>query len=153
MTSNIGCKEAYNKNDRMGLISSKEEAKKDRSSIIQKAVDNHFKPEFINRVGKIIIVNELTDVEFIKIIKTRLLEIQQSTSIKVKYSDIDKLCEWVLEQAKKDPYNIAKFNAREILRVIIDKIENYIINIVSNSTEDITNITIDHTKMGEEKCI
>lgn len=58
MTSNIGAKEVDERGNGIGFVTNTEEVKKE---IIEKEMKRKFKPEFINRIDKIIYFNKLTN--------------------------------------------------------------------------------------------
>ena len=64
MTSNVGAKEVDERGNGIGFVTNEEDLKKD---IIEKELKRKFKPEFINRIDKVIYFNKLTD-ENIKLI-------------------------------------------------------------------------------------
>jgi len=142
MTSNIGVEQAYSLKQSIGLGNTSDNHTKDKKDIMRKEADKYFKPEFLNRIDKIIIFNSLQDADFQSIIKKRLQEISNTSTIKVSYNNIDLLSKTLLDMAKENKkYNINKYNAREIKRFVVDTIEEKIIDRIIQ--EDIKHITFD----------
>jgi hypothetical protein len=104
------------------------EAKKKK---LKAAAEDHFKPEFINRIDKIIAFNSLKDDEFKRIIKTRLDEIISNSILNISIKNEKQTIKDILKHARSKEYNIDKYNAREIKRVIVDKVEKAIIDYLS----------------------
>jgi DNA polymerase III delta prime subunit len=131
MTSNIGIKEAETESttNKIGfqVSSATDNTAKDYSKKIMSSVEEYFKPEVLNRLSKIILFNKLGDEQFKLIIKARMNEIRNTTFITLKYNE-DQIADAILKIAKEKPYNLTKYNARELKRTIIDHIEAKIID-------------------------
>ena len=67
MTSNLGA-ELLSKNSRLGLGKSVEELNEDTSERLSQMAKSHFKPEFINRVGALVMFKSLEKEDLAKII-------------------------------------------------------------------------------------
>jgi len=139
MTSNVGCDIAYSEKAPIGFsYGSDNYLVKKQKETIRKATETHFRPEFINRIDKIIVVNELGDKEFVKIIQTRLEEIKESSILNIKYDK--KVPATILKIARSKKYDIRKYNAREVKRVIVDHVENRIVDFMMDN--DAKNVQI-----------
>jgi DNA polymerase III delta prime subunit len=139
MTSNIGTDKAYSAKRSIGF-STNTSAKDNKKQIMLAEVEKEFKPEFINRIDRLIVFNELNTEEFKKIIKSRLIEIKESSILDIIYEDINKVSDSILEKAKDKQYNIDKYNAREVKRVIVDTIENAIIDYLDDNAAKVITI-------------
>jgi len=153
MTSNIGVDKAYLSNNRIGFsVSSKTEEEEDserQKDIIKEEMEKEFRPEFINRLNKVIIFNSLYVKHLKMICKTRLEEIKNNALITIKYKNIDDIIAMIINIAKSDEYNLNKYSAREIKRVISDKVENMIIDkVASNEVSERGKITITANQIG-----
>lgn len=121
MTSNIGAKDAAAFSRSTGFISNTEENKK---NISDKALKQHFPPEFINRLDGVIYFKQLNDESLMKIIKIELYKLNnrliEDTSFSIEYSD--DLISFILDKVKLDD----GIGARKITRIIQNNIENLI---------------------------
>lgn len=144
MTSNIGAKDATMFSRSAGFNSNVSENKK---SISEKALKQHFPPEFINRLDGVVYFNQLTKDNLIKIIG---LEIE---NLNIRLHDIgygveygDGVVEYLYDKVKDDPAP----GARKICRVIQMEIENVISDLcLENEFQDeyIFNISVKGDKL------
>lgn len=119
-TGNIGTKELALTGKGIGFGGkSGQEHKKNQESIVKKAVEKEFRPEFINRLTSITVFNELGTTEMLKIfdleikkLATRLKESGFSLSVDKK---VKELC-----VSECDP----KYGARDLQRAITRNIED-----------------------------
>ena len=74
MTSNVGAKEVDERGNGIGFVTNTEDIKKD---IIEKELKRKFKPEFINRIDKIIYFNKLTEENIKHIIKLEIDKVRE----------------------------------------------------------------------------
>lgn len=74
MTSNVGAKEVDERGNGIGFVTNTEDIKKD---IIEKELKRKFKPEFINRIDKIIYFNKLTEENIKHIIKLEIGKVRE----------------------------------------------------------------------------
>jgi len=143
MTSNIGS-EHIQKTTNFGFATGgeKEEAEKiesNRKDKINKAVEAHFRPEFLNRLDEIIVFNGLTPEVLEKIVL-----IQADYVVKrLREKEIGlKITSDALSFLAKEGYN-PTYGARPLKRLIQDKILNQIANfIVSNQIKTGGNILV-----------
>ncbi len=74
MTSNVGAREVDERGNGIGFVTNTEELKKD---IIEKEMKRIFKPEFINRIDKIVYFNNLTEENIKRIITLEIDKISK----------------------------------------------------------------------------
>uniref|UniRef100_A0A7C4M091 ATP-dependent Clp protease ATP-binding subunit n=1 Tax=candidate division CPR3 bacterium TaxID=2268181 RepID=A0A7C4M091_UNCC3 len=126
LTSNIGVSEFTNiatlgfKADEKESKTLKEKYNEMKSQVLEE-IKKKFKPEFLNRLDKIIVFQPLGQEEIEKITKINLEELSQRTKkekdINVKFSK--KLVEWI----SKNGFD-AEYGARPVRRLIENEIEN-----------------------------
>jgi ATP-dependent Clp protease ATP-binding subunit ClpC len=122
LTSNVGAKELSSFGKSMGfqtnsIIANEEERNR---SIIEKALKNKFKPEFINRLDEIIVFNSLKEEDIHKIIYNELAKLRER--IKEMGYDI-KIQKSAVEFVAKNGYDAA-YGARPLNRAIQRYIED-----------------------------
>jgi len=147
MTSNLGT-DILRKQASIGFGSPKNdnEYEKLKSNVIE-AVEKHFKPEFINRLDKIIVFRPLSKPSIEKIVEIQLLDLKkrlEAKKFKLKYDSCIK--KWIAEKGY-DP----AFGARPIRRVISEHIESAITDAVLEekySLEDTIKISITEDKIA-----
>lgn len=109
MTSNLGAKDAP-------MASSDEE----REQIIIQSVRDHFRPEFINRIDKIVVFNSLSDDARRRIIELRLEEFKAAANRNrgIELSFTPPIVDYLLEVGIN-----AEYGARPLRRAIDDYLE------------------------------
>lgn len=127
MTSNIGAKQASEMGKGLGFINDESANKK---TIIEKTLKQTFTPEFINRIDQIVHFNPLTDDNLKDIVKLELKKFNQrlnEISFKLTYSNdvVNYLHKLAVEQKE--------YGARPIIRLIQDKIEDQITDLLLNN--------------------
>lgn len=95
---------------------------------VQEAVEHHFKPEFINRLDKIIIFKPLDEESIRKIVELEIKKLQQRLTGNKYHISVTKEAKLWLALKGFDP----KFGARPIRKVISDYIENRISDLILN---------------------
>jgi len=116
-TGNVGTKSLELKSADIGFgsVSKEDRAKKDKATVM-KEVQKEFRPEFLNRLSKIIVFDSLGKKELEKIFDLELAKLQERlTDYKVTVSK--KLKSWIID--KTEP----KYGARSLQRLIIEYIE------------------------------
>ena len=116
-TGNVGTKSLELKSADIGFgsVSKEDRAKKDKATVM-KEVQKEFRPEFLNRLSKIIVFESLGKKELEKIFDLELAKLQERlTDYKVIVSK--KLKSWIID--KTEP----KYGARSLQRLIIEYIE------------------------------
>ena len=129
MTSNIGAKELEERGDGIGFVKNSNELKKE---IIEKEIKRKFKPEFINRIDKIIYFNKLTEENIKSIIKLELNKVKQRIE-NIGYHLNDEILEKtflpIIYNNVCEKRNMgARPIAREIQIQLEDKLTDFIIN-------------------------
>lgn len=125
MSSNIGCQEAHDTK----VIGFGQNTESNSSSIIMAEMKKQMRPEFINRLQHIIMMNNLTTEQFVQIANARISEIIASATLKIRL--VNDICPTIVKTAESSKYNLKAYNAREIHRIITDIIENKIIDLVA----------------------
>ena len=147
LTSNVGAKELTSFGKSMGFqtgISVANEEERNRS-IIEKALKNKFKPEFLNRLDEIIVFNSLKEEDIHKIIYNELAKLRDR--IKEMGYDI-KIQKSAVEFVAKNGYDAA-YGARPLNRAIQRYIEDPIADEILNGNfkeGETINITLDKDK-------
>ena len=116
-TGNVGTRSLELKSSDIGFgsVSKEDKAKKDKSTVM-KEVQKEFRPEFLNRLSKIIVFESLGKKELEKIFDLELAKLQERlTDYKVNVSK--KLKSWIIDQTEP------KYGARSLQRLIIEYIE------------------------------
>ena len=129
MTSNIGAKEVDERGNGIGFVTNTEEVKKE---IIEKEMKRKFKPEFINRIDKIVYFNKLTNdnIKFIinleiDKIRKRLQSMGYDLQINLENTDwFNNIYNNVIEKKNMGARPII----RELQTKLEDKITDYIID-------------------------
>jgi len=147
LTSNVGAKELSSFGKSMGFqtgatVANEEERNR---SIIEKALKNKFKPEFLNRLDEIIVFNSLKEEDIHKIIYNELGKLrdrikEMGYDIKIQKSAV----EFVAKNGYDEAYGARPLN-RAIQRYIEDPIADEILNGNFKEGETI-NITLDKDK-------
>ena len=125
MTTNAGASVGMNKTGFMASSSTMEEER------TQKALSEFLRPEFLNRVDRIITFNKLTPDAMKRIAKLRLDELGSVLSLKgIDFTVDDKSVEWVAEKSFSE-----KYGARNLARFIQTEIEDKIAHAIVKSYE------------------
>lgn len=144
MTSNVGATAADEFANGVGFIENKEERNK---SILDKELKKTFKPEFLNRLDKIIYFNHLTDENYSSIIDIELNKTTnklKSIGFNLKYNN--DVIEFILSKCRKE----RKFGARPILRFIQDNVLDSITDLILNDEYEnghVFNISVNDDKL------
>lgn len=124
MTSNVGAKKASELGSGLGFINDVNENKK---NIIEKELKKTFKPEFINRIDKIVYFNSLTDENLKDIINLELQQLNsrmEEINFSIEYDD--DTINFIHERAIKEK----EYGARPIKRIIQTYVEDEITNLL-----------------------
>lgn len=116
-TGNVGTKSLELKSADIGFgsVSKEDRAKKDKATVM-KEVQKEFRPEFLNRLSKIIVFDSLGKKELEKIFDLELAKLQERLK-DYKVTVSKKLKSWIID--KTEP----KYGARSLQRLIIEYIE------------------------------
>ncbi len=126
MTSNLGAEELTEEATKIGFSSSDTEEKKaeqeflDKKEMVLEQVKKFFRPEFLNRLDKVIVFKPLIKKHIKKIVKIHLQELQERISekeIKIEYSD--SVANFLAEKSF-DPKN----GARGVRRIVREMVED-----------------------------
>lgn len=120
-TGNIGTKELKETRPNVGFTDTHGDKKKMNEKIVQKAIEKEFRPEFINRIGSIVVFNELGKTELIKIFNIEFSDIQRKLGKKYKVKVSDAVRDMIIGQCN------AVFGARDLKRGI----EKYVVDVIS----------------------
>lgn len=122
MTSNLGAKEVDERGDGIGFAKN---TTANSAAIIQKAIKKKFKPEFINRINKIVHFNRLTDTNIRDIIKLELHNFEKRLNNADYYLDKHFIDEPLVDSIHSK-IESNKFGARAIIRQIETDVEDAI---------------------------
>ena len=127
MTSNIGAKQASEMGKGLGFVNDESANKK---SIIEKSLKQTFTPEFINRIDQIVYFNSLSDDNLKDIVKLEINKFNKrlnELTYNLTYTEevIDYLHSLAIKQKE--------YGARPIIRLIQDKIEDQITDLMLNN--------------------
>ena len=143
MTSNIGS-EAYTKCSTIGFTGDSSE-KLEVKSDVNKAIKKALKPEFLNRIDEVVMFNQLTEKDIIKICKIMLEKVKkQAAKLGIKL-DFDSKAVVELSRLGFD----TEYGARPLKRVIDTKINDMLADMILTeelkSGESVT-VTFDGNK-------
>lgn len=116
-TGNVGTKSLELKSADIGFgtVSKEDKVKKDKATVM-KEVQKEFRPEFLNRLTKIIVFDSLGKKELEKIFDLELAKLQERLK-DYKVNVTKKLKSWIIDQTEP------KYGARSLQRLIIEHIE------------------------------
>jgi ATP-dependent Clp protease ATP-binding subunit ClpC len=116
-TGNVGTRSLELKSADIGFgsVSKEDKAKKDKATVM-KEVQKEFRPEFLNRLSKIIVFESLGKKELEKIFDLELAKLQERLK-DYKVNVTKKLKSWIIDQTEP------KYGARSLQRLIIEHIE------------------------------
>lgn len=132
-TSNIGVKSAKELSNPMGFTENYEELKnKNEESIMRKALNKRFSPEFLNRLDSVCYFNNLSREVLEKILQKEMTEMNKGIKNIIGKEIIlnDEVKNWMLEKVEKE-HN----GARPIIRFLQQEIEEEVANIVINESD------------------
>ena len=133
MTSNAG---SNSNNNSLGFGKTSNELSKDKSL---KALSEFMRPEFLNRIDKIITFNNLTEQDFVKIAKKMIVELEES----LKQKEINLVIEDIIYEFLTEKAFSIKFGARNLRRTIEEYIEDEIaLKVINSYNEPFSTIKI-----------
>jgi ATP-dependent Clp protease ATP-binding subunit ClpA len=129
MTSNLGL--GNNDGDQIGFgaANSKDDDMKDK---VMEAFNDNFKPEFINRLDKIVLFNRLTKKDLSKIVNLELNKL----SSRLSKSDINIKFDSTLKEYISGKAYLEDCGARPVRSIINDEIEPMITDIILSDGKD-----------------
>lgn len=119
-TSNTGTSELLLKGSGLGFSTTdKSSDKKFIDSVVMKAVEKNYKPEFINRLSKIVVFNKLSKEDLKEITKLEVTKLNETLKVnsKVEVSITDALVQEIVDTCD------ARYNARDIQRKITSLVQ------------------------------
>ena len=126
MTSNIGADKLTEKAAPIGFAAKSEEAKRAEEDFeaikgdILKDLHDHFRPEFLHRIDKVVVFKALTNTDIKSIVKLHLDRLQGRLGSKALSLDVSQGAMDVLAEKGYDP----KFGARPVRRAIQELVED-----------------------------
>ena len=134
LTSNVGVAEASNRGKVIGFGNSDYDFSKE---IIEKEMKKKFKPEFLNRIQKIIYFNKLNDENLKSIIKLEIGKLNDKVK-KLGYKlSADLTDTTMVDEIYNNISNKKEYGARPIVNEVQRKIEDRIVDyIIDNDVED-----------------
>ena len=129
MTSNIGAKEIEERGSGIGFVTNSDSLKQ---TIIEKELKRKFKPEFINRIDKIVYFNKLSDQSLKEIIKLEINKLRKRLE-DVGYGldenkNLTNVIDIIYNNVKEQKNMGARPVIREIQVQMEDKITDYVID-------------------------
>ena len=122
MTSNIGIKKIQDFGTGIGFTTSRYAEEEKKKTILQSEMKKYFQPEFLNRIGDVIVFNSLSKEDVKEIVK---IEVGKLTSrlkgLKININCQDSVIEHIGEIGFDETYG-----ARPIKRAIQEKIEDLV---------------------------
>ena len=129
MTSNVGAREIDDKGNGIGFT---KDTLNNNEDLIKKAIKKKFKPEFINRINKIVYFNKLTDENIHDIIELELHNLEERLNNAGYYLE-DGFIDDKLVQSIFDKIESNKYGARTIIRQIETDVEDVILDFILNN--------------------
>lgn len=149
LTSNIGVKEVMSFGKSMGLQTSASVVNEEKQvrSIIEKALKNKFKPEFLNRIDEAIVFNSLTREDIGKIIHLELAKLAERIGeLHFKFD----ITENAINFLAKEGYDEA-YGARPLNRCIQQHVEDNVADeILNENVKEGETILIDFNEETQE---
>lgn len=148
-TGNVGTKDLILKGASMGFggLETAEDKKRKTESIVKKAIEKTFAPEFINRLTKTVVFNELSTENLMSI-----CELEMNTLISRLLDGGYKL---TVDKAVKELIVSKcdlKYGARDLQRNIVKYVEDEVCNELLNITDtSLKKVRVSLAKKGEEK--
>ena len=158
MTSNAGYGADTNRTGRIGFaahtdaVETKTDAEKQEENAL-KALENTFRPEFINRIDKVIIFNKLSKDECKNIVELMLNQLRQRLSDnKIDVDWTEDVVNYIIDIGYSDKYG-ARNLKRAIQENIEDKIADMIIDEEINENDHIKIEYLDKIIISVQNCI
>lgn len=134
LTSNVGVAEAVNRGKAIGFNDSNYDMSKE---IIEKELKRKFKPEFLNRIQKIVYFNKLNDESLLSIIKIEVNKIEKKLNNLNYYLSEDITKTIMIDEL----FNVIKekkdYGARPIVNEVQRRIEDKIVDLlIENEIEE-----------------
>ncbi len=136
MTSNLGANQLTDEASKIGFNISNDKLKqaeedfKDRKGQVLKEVKKHFRPEFLNRIDKVIVFKPLTSENIEKVVELQINELNERLKDKDIRIEMNKKALSLLAKKSYDP----QYGARPVRRKIQDLIEDPIAERILDSS-------------------
>jgi ATP-dependent Clp protease ATP-binding subunit ClpC len=131
MTSNIGAESMTNKAGKIGFATGSElrDAKAEFEEVrldVLNSLEENFRPEFLNRVDKVVVFDPLTHPDITKIVKLHLGDLEERLKEKKIKLDMNQVALNYLAEKSYNP----KYGARPVRRAITEKIEDELAGLI-----------------------
>lgn len=136
LTSNLGAREIsqLSGDGKVGFAPVEEcqeqELKKQTTDVAMEAVRKHFQPEFVNRLDKVVVFNQLTPENMEKILSVELGSIQQRILHATKEKFVFTVSEDVRKKLLKEGFD-SRYGARPLKRLLETKIVLPLANLIA----------------------
>ena len=149
MTSNIGSQLIQNSKKRGEFGFNDDDKKAPDDAFKEKVMEelqNHFRPEFLNRIDEIIIFESLTEQDIKQIVELQLNKIKKRLLLEKKISlEVDEKAKKYLAKAGFNP----DYGARPLKRVMQSKLlDQLALNIINGAVSEGDTVAISATKTG-----
>lgn len=154
MTSNIGAKDVQSINNIIGFGNVNKVTDKKKNIVINKAIKNRFKPEFLNRLTKIIYFNDIKKSTCSKIVDIELNKINTYLNNKNIYVNFSKSVKrLILDNGFSEIYGAREIK-RTTERFVSDSLADYLIanNLNNNAILD-TKVKNKKVKYSKSKTV
>ena len=150
MTSNVGTRQLKDFGKGVGFTAQAKDDKEVSRGVIQKALNKHFSPEFLNRVDEIITFDQLDRSAIRRIVDLELKGLYKRVeTIGYQLVLTDSACDLLADKG----YDV-QFGARPLKRAVQNYVEDLLSELlVDGSIPEGTTITIDRHPEKEELCV
>lgn len=150
MTSNVGTRQLKDFGKGVGFTAQAKDDKEVSRGVIQKALNKHFSPEFLNRVDEIITFDQLDRPAIRRIVDLELKGLYKRVeTIGYQLLLTDSACDLLADKG----YDV-QFGARPLKRAVQNYVEDLLSELlVDGSIPEGTVITIDRHPEKEELCV
>ena len=147
MTSNVGTRQLKEYGKGVGFMANDKDDKEVSRSVIQKALNKHFSPEFLNRIDEIITFDQLDRKAIRRIVDIELGNLYKRVELLgYKLQLTEAACDFLAEKG----YDV-QFGARPLKRAVQTYVEDLLAELlVDDSVTPGATITIDRNKEKEE---
>ena len=132
MTSNVGAQEVSERQGGIGFKHSETDINTFNKGIYDRAIKRQFKPEFINRIDKIVFFKTLCGEDLKKIVRMEIEKVDKKLT-DIGYSLHNDVYEPIIEKIINNITDKTEYGARPILREIQRVLEDKIVDLLINS--------------------
>lgn len=145
MTSNCGSRQIMDFGGGVGFNTESANDAQKHNSIVMKALQRQFAPEFLNRLDDIIMFESLSKEHISEIAKLEISEIEERLyNIGYKLNLTDSAINLIARKGYDE-----KYGARALKRTIKNELEDLLCNILINEETDIMELNIDANETNE----